>query len=79
MVKNSPYLTSFRVTMVRNINAIWMPLCWLVEDLLVWNKSFLFILSGKLQLNAKDVWAKQYGASLSDIKGFVIHAKDGQI
>lgn len=40
MVQNSLFFTSFRVAMETNIDVIWMPLCWLIKDLLVQSKSF---------------------------------------
>ena len=53
MVQNSLFLTSFHVAMATKIDVIWMPLFWLIEDLLVWSKRFSAKISGKLQLNAK--------------------------
>lgn len=40
MVQNSLFFTSFCVAMETNIDVIWMPLCWLIKDLLVQSKSF---------------------------------------
>ena len=40
MVKNSLFLTSFCVAIATNIDVIWMPLCWLLKDLLDRSKDF---------------------------------------
>ena len=71
MVQNSQILTSFRVAMETNIDVIWMPLCWLIKDLLVRSKSFSATLSGKLSLNVRDGRAKQYGVTLNWIQIFI--------
>ena len=42
MVQNNLFLTCFRVVTAMNFDVIWMPLRWLMEDLLIWSKSFSF-------------------------------------